>query len=146
MDSTRGPGTYPEDHFPLQALTGTIIAAAFVVFRDFGYGFLESVYRRALVIELRHRGVRVDEEVTYELFHRGQPIGAYRADMVTDSRVIVETKTGLVLDPTSSVQLLNYLCAAKLGLGLVVHFGPRGARIKRVIASSRAPGGVIDNE
>jgi GxxExxY protein len=146
MDSTGGPGPYPEDQFPLQALTGTIIAAAFEVFRDFGYGFLESVYRRALVVELRHRGVRVDEEVAYALFHRGESVGVYRADMVTESRVIVETKTGIVLDPIAPVQLLNYLCAAKLGLGLVVHFGPRGARIKRVIASDRGPRRMIDNE
>ena len=123
------------DGFPLQALTATIIASSFTVFRKFGYGFLEGVYRRALAVELRHRGVPIEEEAKYELFHHGQLVGAYRADLVVDSRVIVESKTGAVLDPTAPVQLLNYLCAAQLGLGLVIHFGPRGARAKRVIAA-----------
>jgi len=133
-----GRASYPEDEFPLQALTGTIIASAYSVFQAFGHGFLESVYRRALVVELRDRGVAVESEKVYELFHHGVLVGRYRADTVVDSRVIVETKTGLIADPGAPVQLLNYLCAARLTLGLVVHFGPRGARIKRVIASDPA--------
>src|SRR5436190_5312314 len=93
------PADFPEEAFPLQALTGTIIASAFTVFKAFGYGFLEPVYRRALAVELRHRGVRVEQEVKYELFHRGEWVGTYKADLIADSRVIVETKTGLVHDP-----------------------------------------------
>src|SRR5688572_4768550 len=127
---------FPEDEFPLQAVTGTIIASAFSVFRKFGYGFLEPVYRRALAAELRHRGVRVDQEVHFELFHHSEPVGSYRADLIVDARVIVETKTGAGLDPNAPIQLLNYLCAARLSLGLVVHFGPKGARVKRVVASN----------
>ena len=127
---------FPEDEFPLQAVTGTIIASAFSVFRKFGFGFLEPVYRRALAAELRHRGVRVDQEVHFELFHHSEPVGSYRADLIVDARVIVETKTGAMLDPNAAVQLLNYLCAARLSLGLVVHFGPKGARVKRVVASN----------
>ena len=126
---------FPEDAFPLQAVTGTIIASAFSVFRKFGYGFLEPVYRRALAAELRHRGVRVDQEVHFELYHHSEPVGSYRADLIVDARVIVETKTGAGLDPNAPIQLLNYLCAARLSLGLVVHFGPNGARVKRVVAS-----------
>jgi GxxExxY protein len=126
---------FDEEAFPLQAVTGTVIAAAHSVFRSLGYGFLESVYRRALVVELRHRGVRVEQEVVYELFHLDELIGAYKADVIVDSRVIVEVKTGLALDPTAPVQLLNYLCAARLSVGIVMYFGPKGAKAKRVIAS-----------
>jgi GxxExxY protein len=125
-----------DEAFPLRALTGTIIAAAFAVFRAFGYGFLESVYRRALAVELRHRGVRIDQEVKYDLFHRGECVGCYKADMIADSRVIVETKTGLVPDPIAPMQTLNYLRAAQLTLGLVIDFCPRGARVRRVISSA----------
>ena len=132
------PPGFPEEAFPLQALTGTIIASAFAVFRAFGYGFLESVYRRALAVELRHRGVRIEQEVKYELFHLGESVGCYKADMVADSRVIVETKTGLLPDPIAPIQLLNYLRAAQLTLGLVIDFGPRGARVRRVISSEQA--------
>jgi GxxExxY protein len=125
--------TSSDEVFRLQALTGTIIAGAFSVFRNFGYGFLEPVYRRSLGVDLKRRGVRVEQEVKYELFHFGEPVGCYKADMVVDSRVIVETKTGLIVDPLGRVQLLNYLCAAQLSLGLVVYFGPKGVRVKRVI-------------
>jgi len=125
--------TASDEAFPLNAVTGTIIAAAFSVFRGFGYGFLEPVYRRALSVDLNRRGVRVEQEVKYELFHFGEPVGCYKADIVVDSRVIVETKTGFIPDPLAQVQLLNYLCAAQLPLGVVVYFGPKGVKVKRVI-------------
>ena len=124
-----------DEAFPHQAVTGTVIAASHSVFRALGFGFLESVYRRALVVDLRHRSVRVEQEAVYELFHLREPIGGYKADVLVDSRVIVEVKTGLLPDPTAPVQLLNYLCAARLPLGLVIYFGPKGAKAKRVIAT-----------
>lgn len=133
------PRAYPEHDYPHQALTGKIIASSIAVFRAFGYGFLESVYRRALAVELAYRGIRVEQEVRYDLSHRGVPVGIYRADLVAESTVIVETKTGLVLDPTAPEQLLNCLCAARLTLGLVVYFGPSGARVRRVIRSDTGP-------
>ena len=133
MSKQPGETTASDEAFPLEAVTGTIIAGAFSVFRAFGYGFVEPVYRRALGIDLTRRGGRVEQEVKYELFHFGEPVGCYKADMVVDSRVIVETKTGLILDPLAQVQLLNYLCAAQLPLGLVLYFGPRGVKAKRLI-------------
>ena len=136
--NTRKPKTFSEREYPGQSLTGLIIASSFAVFRSFGYGFLESVYRRALAVELRYRGVAVAEEVPYELFYRGVSVGFYRADMVVESTVMVETKAGLVADPSAPAQLLNCLSAAQLSLGLIVHFGPRGASIKRIIASDQA--------
>ena len=129
---------YSDEAFPLQAITGTIIASGFATFLAFGYGFLESVYRRALVVELRRRGVRVEQEVAYELFHHGESVGYYRADLVVESRIIVETKTGLTFDPLARTQLLNYLSASHLTLGLVIHFGPTGARVKRVVSTNTA--------
>jgi len=125
--------TEPSDE--LNELTGKIIGSAYTVDRGFGFGFLEGVYRRALAVELAFRGVTVGEEVAYELYHRGVSVGLYRADLVADRQVIVEVKTGLVFDPVSKPQLLNYLRAADLSLGLVIHFAPTGAVIKRVVAS-----------
>jgi GxxExxY protein len=126
---------YPEELFPLQALTGTIIASAFTVFNTLGFGFLESVYRRALVIELRHRGVFVEEDKVFDVMYRGQQVGKYKGDVVAERRVIVETKTGRARDPTAPPQLLNYLSAAKLDVGLILHFGPRGVHVKRMAAT-----------
>lgn len=121
--------------YPSQELTGRIISAAFAVQRGFGYGFLESVYRRAMAVEMEYRGVQVTREARYDLFHRGVSVGSYRADLVANDRVIVEVKTGLVADPVAPLQLLNYLRASDLSLGLVIHFAPGGARVKRVVAS-----------
>ena len=111
------------------------IASAYTVQREFGFGFLESVYRRALAVELRFLGIAIREEVPYELFHRVVSVGMYRADLVAESTVMVETKTGRGQDPGARGQLLNCLSAAGLSLGLVVHFGPRGVSIQRVVAS-----------
>jgi len=92
------------------------------------YGFVESVYRRALCVELNHLGVSVAQEVPYELFHRGVSVGLYYADVVAESTLIVETKTGPIVDPAAAQQLLNYLCAARLTLGLLVYFSPTKQR------------------
>lgn len=128
------PREFGAKEYPLQSLTRIIIASAFTVFRELGFGFLESVYRRALAVELQYRGVPVRQEVLYEVPYRGVCVGQFRADLVANDAVIVETKTGVVLDPIAPVQLVNCLCAARLRVGLVVDFGPRGARIKRCIA------------
>jgi GxxExxY protein len=125
-----------DDAYPHRDLTHQIIAACFRVHNALGYGFLESVYRRALVVELDSRRIAVKQEVRYELTYLGVPIGTYVADIVVESFVIVEVKTGLLLDPIGIPQALNYLSASRLPLGLVVHFGPRVA-IKRVVRTNQ---------
>ena len=122
----------PTDPHPHRDLTHQIIAACFRVHNTLGYGFLESVYRRALAVELESRGLAVRQEVPYELNYLGVPIGTYRADLVVNSLVMVETKTGLVLDPIGVPQALNYLRASSLPVGLLAHFGPR-VEVKRVV-------------
>jgi len=124
--------SFPLKKYPLQELTGRIIAASFAVHREFGFGFLEAVYRRALAVELQFQGISVAQEVPYELFYRGVSVGLYRADLVVDSQVIVETKTGLVFPRAAPAQTLNCVKAAGLSLGLVVHFGT-SVKVKRVI-------------
>ncbi len=126
---------FPDAEYPLQDLTGRIIAAFLHVHSTHGYGFLETVYRKALAIELEHRGIAVEQLVRYELFHRDLPTGTYEADLVAEQSVILEAKTGLVFDPVAPAQLLNYLRASRLRVGLVLHFGPRPL-IKRVVSSS----------
>lgn len=126
---------HSDSELPSPRLTGKIISSAYAVHRAFGYGFLESVYRRAMAVELRYRGVDVVQEAPFELFHRGESVGLYKADLVAERQLIVEVKTGLVLDPAWMSQLLNYLRAAELSLGLLIHFAPAGAVIKRVVAS-----------
>jgi GxxExxY protein len=120
--------------FPLRRLTSQAIGAFLDIYASLGYGFLESVYRRATAVELGYRGIPVREEVPFELFHRGVSVGVYRADLVVDAAVIIEIKAGRILDPVTPMQLLNYLKASRLPVGLILHAGPRPA-IKRIVAS-----------
>jgi GxxExxY protein len=129
-----GPNRYDDADYPFQPLTRRILAGFYHVHWTFGFGFNEAVYRRALAVELRYRGIEVSEHVRYEVQYRGELVGTYEADLVAEQTIIVETKTGLVADPSAPGQLLNYLCAARLPVGLVLHFGPR-AQVKRVVRS-----------
>src|SRR5207237_1765601 len=108
------------------------IAGFYRTYATLGFGFLESVYRRALSVELRLAGLGVEREVPFELFHLGEWIGRYRADLIIEKTLIVEVKRGTQFDPEAIPQLLNYLNVTKLPLGLVLFFGPK-QRVKRVI-------------
>ena len=121
--------------YPLSELTRDVIAGFYRAFDAFGFGFLESAYGRALSVELRHAGLGVEREVPFELYHLGEWIGRYRADLIVEQKLIVEVKTGLALDPNAIPQLLNYLNVTKLPLGLVLYFGPK-PKVKRVIRDS----------
>ncbi len=125
---------FSDAEYPDQQLTGPVIASAYEVHRVFGYGFLESVYKRAMAVEMRFRGAKVDREVRFVLDHRGEDVGIYKADILVEDRIIVEVKTGRVPDPQAPTELLNYLCASTLCLGLVLDFCPR-LQIKRLIST-----------
>ena len=118
--------------YPLSELTRDVIAGFCRAYDTLGFGFLESPYRGALCAELRHAGLSVEREVPFDLFHLGEWIGRYRADIIVEKKLIVEVKTGPLLDPTAIPQLLNYLNVTRLPLGLVLFFGPR-PKVKRVI-------------
>ena len=105
-------------------LTGQIISAYYECYNVLRYGYLESVYRRALAIELRSRGHVCVEEGSIEVAYKGVVVGAYRFDLLVDDRVLVETKAGEVLAPSAKRQLLNYLRATRVAVGLLLHFGP----------------------
>ena len=122
--------------YPLSELTRDVIAGFYRSYDAFGCGFLESAYRRVLTVELRHAGLAVESEVSFELFHLGEWIGHYRADLIVERTLIVEVKTGPTLDPHAIPQLLNYLNVTKLPLGLVLFFGPR-PKVRRVIRDDR---------
>ena len=141
-DGRRAQGRiFRDDEYPHQTLTGIIIGAFFEVYHALGYGFLESAYRRALAVELMHRGVVVRQEVGYELFHRGVSIGFYRADLVVNAAGVVEVKTGLKLDNAGPAQVLNYLKVSRLPVGLLLHVGVQPI-VKRIVATPE--GGRID--
>src|SRR6185436_8424248 len=102
-----------------------------------GHGFLESVYRRALAIELRSLGLAVVEEAALEVWYRGTKIGRFRADLLVEKRVIVEIKTGRAFSDPDRKQLLNYLRASDIEVGLLLLFGPTPVFKRLVFENSR---------
>lgn len=108
-----------------QERTRTIIGAFYAVYSGLGFGFLESIYARALQQVLSERGMHVDREYPAPVFFRGQRLGIHRVDMLVDRRIIVEIKSAEFLAPTAKRQLRNYLTALNLDVGLVLHFGPK---------------------
>ena len=123
---------FVDPRYPLSELTRDVCAGFYRSYDAFGFGFLESVYRRTLCVELRAAGLHVDCEVPFELTHLGECVGRYRADLIVEKKVIVEVKTGPTLDPSAIAQLLNYLNVTRLPVGLVLFFGPT-PKVKRLI-------------
>jgi len=116
-------------------LTHRIIGAFYHVYNRLGYGFLESVYSRAMALELTKRGLHVATEVACEVHFDGEIVGVFRADLMVESRLVLELKASQVLHMADRMQLLNYLRATDLEIGLLLHFGPKPA-FKRLIATN----------
>jgi len=107
-----------------EKITRQIIGAFYECYNQLGYGFLESVYRRALLQELRSRALSASEEAFVEVNYKGISVGSFRLDLLVENRVVVETKATSTLAPTDRRQLINYLQATGLEVGLLLHFGP----------------------
>jgi GxxExxY protein len=114
-------------------LTKTIIACAFKVHNTLGGGFLESVYQKALSIELKKSGLIAVNEQPITVYYEGQLVGSYFADIVVENSVILELKSLESLAKIHEVQLVNYLKATGFDLGLLINFGPMNVTIKRKI-------------
>ena len=113
------------------SLTEKIIGVFYEVYNELGFGFLESVYREAMLIALKQAGVRVEAEVPVPVSFRGSLVGVFRADLVVDGRVIVELKTAESISKAHEAQVLHYLRASSMEVGLVMNFGP-DAKFRRV--------------
>jgi GxxExxY protein len=120
-------------------VTYAINGAVFEVSRILGPGFLEKVYQNALLIELKKRGLKVQNEVPINVFYKEEVVGQYIADILVEERVIVELKTVEKLDKVHEAQLLNYLKATGIRVGLLVNFKSRKAEIKRMVQNLPAP-------
>lgn len=107
------------------ALTQEIIAAAYQVHNTLGGGFLEKVYENAMVIELGKRGIAVQQQYPIEVFYEGQKVkvGQYYADLWVGNQVIVELKAMENLAKEHEVQLVHYLSATGVEIGLLINFG-----------------------
>src|SRR4051812_11351898 len=108
-----------------QGVTSQVIRIFFQVYNELGVGFLESVYMEALCLALSQAGLSTQREMPLTVTFRGHVVGRFKADLVVERSVLVEAKACLKLHPAHEAQLLNYLRATVLEVGLVLNFGPR---------------------
>ena len=136
MDSD---SSLPPDGAPRLAhreLTGELLKIFFEVYNELGAGFLESVYGQAYATMLRRSGIAFERELPLVVRFRGEPVGVCKPDFVIEKAVVLECKCASQLDSAHRAQLLNYLRATDLEVGLLMNFGPV-AEFKRVISTNR---------
>ena len=114
-------------------VTYAINGAVFEINKILGPGFLEKVYENALVFELEKRGVKAESQVPIKVFYKRKVVGEYVADILVEDKVIVELKTVEALDKIHEAQLLNYLKATGIRVGILVNFKHPKAEIKRMV-------------
>jgi GxxExxY protein len=112
-------------------LTETIIGAAMKVHRTLGHGFLESVYQKALTHELLKIGLSVECAKPITVTYDGVIVGDFFADMVVEQVVMVENKAVQAINPAHEVQLVNYLTATGIEIGLLLNFGSERLEFQR---------------
>ena len=114
-------------------LTEAVIGAAFEVSNTLGTGFLEKVYERALVRELKEQGVGVDSQVPFSVIYKGHCVGEYFADVLVEGELVVELKCVERLTGEHTAQCLNYLKASGKQLCLLFNFQKSRLDVKRVV-------------
>ena len=117
----------------LETLTGRIIECALTVHKNLGPGFLESIYQTALPVELEKNGLNVDIQKRVPVLYDGKEIGLHILDLVVEGSVIVELKTVKCFNDSHMAQLLSYLKATGIKVGLLLNFSDSVLKIKRVI-------------
>ena len=115
-----------------QEVTSKVIECAFRVHSTLGFGFLEAVYHNALLIELNNAGLNAEKEKKIQVFYNTQLVGDYAADIVVEDKVILELKSIKELHDAHSAQLVNYLKATGIEVGLLINFG-ESVQIKRKV-------------
>jgi GxxExxY protein len=113
-------------------LTSRIIGVFYKVFNELGFGFLESVYRKSMAIALREAGLSVLVESPIAVTYHGELVGAFRADIVVEEKIVLELKTAEQIAKAHEAQLLHYLRASTMEIGLILNFGqlPKCRRVE----------------
>jgi len=120
-----------------EGLTGRIISCAIEVHRALGPGFLESVYETALLVELRHAGLQVEQQKILPITYRGAIVGEHRLDLLVENKIIVELKAISALEDIHFAIVRSYLKASRLEHGLLLNFATMPLTVKRVIYQNR---------
>lgn len=117
--------------------TERIIKAFYKVYNTLGYGFLEKVYQNALLIELRKMGFNCISEAPIKVYYEGVQVGDYRADILVDNCIIIENKASEALAEENEFQLINYLKATEIEIGLLLNFGKKPELKRKIFTNDR---------
>lgn len=122
-----------------EELTGRIIGCAFEVMNELGAGFLESVYEKALLLALQQKGIAATSQHPVSVCFRGECVGDYYADLLVEGTVVVELKAVRSLAPEHQAQIINYLNATRIEVGLLINFGNPKLEYRRLTRSHKTP-------
>ena len=114
-----------------EILIKEVIQCVYNVRKQLAAGFLESVYQKALLIELDKQGISAEAEAPIDVYYDDCVVGEYRADIIVEDEIIIELKAIQKLQPVHEAQLVNYLTATKMEYGLLINFGGERIEIKR---------------
>ena len=123
----------------IDELSHAVIGAAMAVHSRLGPGFLEEVYKNALLVELAHRGIDARKEVPLDVVYDGVCVGHYQADVIAENRLVLELKAVADLHLRHEAQLVNYLAATGIDDGLLLNFGTSSLQFKRKYRLFRKP-------
>jgi GxxExxY protein len=124
-------------------LTAKALEACFEVAKELGAGFLESVYEKALIVALRQKGLNASEQFPLAVKFRGHVVGEFFADILLEGKVIIELKAARALTAEHQAQVINYLNATDIEVGLLVNFGNPRLEYKRLHRYKLEPGGSL---
>ena len=114
-------------------LSNRVIGCAQTVSRELGTGFLEAVYENALTLELESEGIVFERQHPLDVYYKRQRVGHYQADLVIEGKIIVEIKAVLSLNACHKAQVINYLRATGMSVGLLLNFGASQLGIQRIV-------------
>ena|SRR5215469_6396353 len=114
-------------------LTEKIIGVYYDVYNELGHGFLESVYSNAMGRALAQAGLAVQREVSVPVYFRGWDVGHFKADLVVNGCILIELKAVQALDRSHEAQIINYLRATELEVGLLFNFGGSKPQFRRIV-------------
>jgi len=125
------------DNLKHKDITDKIIKAFYQVYNTMGYGFLEKVYENALIIELKKFGLNVIAQHPIRVYYDTAVVGEYFADILVENTIIIEIKAAKAISIEHEAQILNYLKATQLEVGLILNFGPKAEFSRKAFDNSR---------
>jgi len=131
MGNPRNPLNPVQYKMKHEDITHKIIGCAYQVYNHLGFGFLESIYKKAMIIELGKINFKTEAEKLLKVYYDKQIVGEFYVDLFVENEIVVELKSVQNLAKEHEVQLVNYLNGLKKEIGLLINFSPTGVEVKR---------------